>query len=164
MSRSGVTSTRTGSSRLRSLGVASRGESAAGLIAIFFVNVVASGLQKVAPFGGSDGRLHTNPICIGIPAGTDLPPVLLDFATSQIAMGKVRVAHNEGRMLPLGALINAHGRPTGNPAVIFQEPFGAIVSFGEHKGSGLALACELLAGVLSGGPTNQSTAPRPGRR
>ena len=135
---------------------------AAGLISIFFVNVVAGGLQKVAPFGGADGRLHTNPICIGIPAGTDLPPVLLDFASSQIAMGKVRVAHNEGRMLPLGALINAHGRPTGNPAVIFQEPFGAIVSFGEHKGSGLALACELLAGALSGGPTNQSTAPRPG--
>jgi uncharacterized oxidoreductase len=88
--------------------------------------------------------------------------MLLDFATSQIAMGKVRVAYNEGRTLPAGRLIDAKGQTTGDPAVIFEEPFGAILPFGEHKGSGLALACELLAGVLSGGPTNQSTAPRSG--
>ena len=134
----------------------------AGLISILFVNVVAGGLQKVAPFGGSDGRLHTNPICIGIPAGDDTPPFLLDFATSRIAMGKVRVAHNEQRRLPSGYLIDQQGRPTGDPSVIFEEPYGAIVPFGEHKGSGLALACELLAGALSGGPVNRTTAPRAG--
>jgi uncharacterized oxidoreductase len=144
--------------------VGSYGEQAcaAGLISIFFVNVVAGGLQKVAPFGGSDGRLHTNPICIGIPAGADQHPILLDFATSHIAMGKVRVAYNEGRTLEHGSLIDGGGRDTGNPAVIFEEPYGAILPFGAHKGSGLALACELLAGALSGGPTNQSTAPRSG--
>ena len=135
---------------------------AAGLISILFVNVVAGGLQKVAPFAGADGRLHTNPICIGLPAGDGVPPFLLDFATSQIAMGKVRVAYNEGRELAPGALIDARGASTGDPSVIFEEPFGAILPFGGHKGSGLALACELLAGVLSGGPTNQSTAPRSG--
>lgn len=47
---------------------------AAGLVSVVFVNVVAGGLQKVAPFGGTDARLHTNPICIGIPAGADHPP------------------------------------------------------------------------------------------
>jgi uncharacterized oxidoreductase len=134
----------------------------AGLISIFFVNVVAGGLQKVAPFAGADGRLHTNPVCIGIPAGDGVPPFLLDFATSRIAMGKVRVAYNERRRLPLGSLIDAQGEPTGDPSVIFEEPFGAILPFGEHKGYGLALACELLAGALSGGPVNRSTAPREG--
>jgi hydroxycarboxylate dehydrogenase B len=135
---------------------------AAGLISILFVNVVAGGSQKVAPFGGADGRLHTNPVCIGIPAGSDHPPFVLDFATSEIAMGKVRVAHNEGRQIAAGALIDAEGKPTRDPKVIFEEPLGAIVPFGAHKGSGLALACELLGGALSGGPTNQSTAPRGG--
>ncbi len=135
---------------------------AAGLISILFVNVVAGGLQKVAPFAGADARLHTNPICIGIPAGDDRPPFVLDFATSQIAMGKVRIAYNEGRQLAPGAMIDCEGKPTNDPAVIFEEPFGAILPFGEHKGSGLALACELLGGALSGGPTNQSTAARGG--
>jgi uncharacterized oxidoreductase len=135
---------------------------AAGLISILFVNVVAGGLQKVAPFAGADARLHTNPVCIGIPAGEALLPFVLDFATSQIAMGKVRVAYNEGRKLGPGALIDSSGASTGDPAVIFEEPFGAILPFGEHKGSGLALACELIGGALTGGPTNQSTAPRGG--
>ena len=135
---------------------------AAGLISIVFVNVVSTGLPKVAPFGGVDGRLQTNPICIGIPAGDDLPPFVLDFATSEIAMGKVRVAHNEGRRPRLGALMDSAGRPTDDPAVMFEAPFGAILPFGAHKGSGLALACELLGGALSGGPTNQTTAPRTG--
>jgi uncharacterized oxidoreductase len=49
---------------------------------VTFVNVVAGGLQKEAPFAGADARLHTNPICIGIPAGEGRPPFLLDFATS----------------------------------------------------------------------------------
>ena len=130
---------------------------AAGLVAIVFVNVVAGGLQKVAPFAGGDARLHTNPICIGVPAGADRPPFMLDFATSQVAMGKVRVAYNEKRQMTPGALIDTHGLPTTDPAVVFEEPFGAILPFGAHKGSGLAVMCELLGGVLSGGPTNQST-------
>ena len=133
-----------------------------GLISILFVNVVAGGLQKVAPFAGADARLHTNPVCIGIPAGEHRPPIILDFATSQTAMGKVRVAYNEGRKLEPGALIDFAGRPSGDPAVIFEKPFGAILPFGGHKGSGLALACELIGGALAGGPTNQSTAPRGG--
>jgi uncharacterized oxidoreductase len=94
----------------------------------------------VAPTRG----LHTNPICVGVPAGADHRPFVLDFATSQIAMGKMRVAHNERRKMAPGTLIDSRGAPTTDPAVLFGEPFGSILPFGGHKGSGLAVMCELL--------------------
>lgn len=131
---------------------------AQGLIAILFVNVVF-GSPRVAPFGGAEGRLHTNPICIGIPCENPGEPFLLDFATSRMAIGKVRVAYEESRPLPPGVLIDSTGAPTTNPAVLYEEPMGAILSFGEHKGYGLAVACELLAGALTGGVTNTTTSP-----
>jgi uncharacterized oxidoreductase len=132
---------------------------AANLISIFFVNVVF-GAQRVAVFGGTDGRLHTNPICIAVPGNNSHPPFILDFATSKIAIGKVRVAYNEKRQLPLGTIIDAKGAPSTDPAVIYEEPQGAILPFGEHKGSGLAVMCELLAGALVGGITNQASTPQ----
>jgi hydroxycarboxylate dehydrogenase B len=131
---------------------------AAGLVAILFVNVVA-GRQKVAPFGGSDGRMHTNPICIAVPAGDGRPPVILDFATSRVAVGKLRVAYNERRPVRPGILVDAATVPTTDPAVMFKEPLGALLSFGEHKGSGLGLMCELLAGALTGAPANDKHNP-----
>lgn len=134
---------------------------AAGLVGIFFVNVIA-GPPKVAPFGGSDGRVLTNPICIAVPGAEGGLPYMLDFATSEIALGKVRVAYNEGRPLREGVLIDATGAPTTDPAVMFEPPIGAVRTFGEHKGSGLAVACELLAAALTGGPAN--TSPIPERR
>ncbi|MDR3372247.1 MAG: malate/lactate/ureidoglycolate dehydrogenase [Ancalomicrobiaceae bacterium] len=130
----------------------------AGLVSILFVNVVF-GAPRVAPFGGADGRLHTNPICIGVPGSDSHLPFLLDFATSRIAIGKVRVAFEEGRMLPDGVLLDGHGRPANDPGVLFSAPFGAILPFGEHKGYGLAVACELLAGALTGGVVNRSANP-----
>ncbi len=133
----------------------------AGLVSILFVNVLF-GEPRVAPFGGADGRLHTNPICIGVPGSDQHLPFLLDFATSRIAIGKVRVAFEEGRTLPDGVLIDGDGRPANDPGVLFTAPFGAILPFGEHKGYGLAVACELLAGALTGGVVNRST--RPGDR
>jgi uncharacterized oxidoreductase len=140
--------------------VGSYGEQAAavGLASIIFVNVV-SGPQTVAPFGGTDGRFQTNPICIAVPAGFHLPPVVLDFATSRIALGKVRVAYNEKRELKPGMLQDSHAVPTSDPAVMFEEPLGSLLAFGEHKGSGLALMCELLAGALIGGSTNHVVKP-----
>jgi uncharacterized oxidoreductase len=145
---------------LARLGTYGEMAAAAGLVAILFVNVVA-GRQKVAPFAGSDGRMQTNPICIAVPAGEGRLPVILDFATSRIALGKVRVAHNEGRPVKPGILVDATGAPTTEPGVMFAEPFGALLSFGEHKGSGLALMCELLAGALIGGPANETEKPPP---
>jgi uncharacterized oxidoreductase len=127
---------------------------AAGMISVHFVNGV-SGAPAVAPFGGSDGRLSTNPVCITIPgARPGAAPLVLDFATSAIALGKCRVAFNAGRPVPEGALVDAKGRPTTDPGVLYRDqPRGALVSFGAHKGYGLALACEILAGALLGGAT-----------
>lgn len=119
-----------------------------GLVSIHFVNVISRPI--VAPWGGSDARHGTNPFCVGIPReGKD--PIVLDFATSRIAQGKTRVAHNKGAELEPGIIIDNEGKPTVNPRYTVIPPHGAILPFGEHKGSGLALVCEILGGALSGG-------------
>ena len=127
---------------------------AQGLVSMHFVNVISR--PVVAPHGGGDGRFGTNPFCVGIPMGED-PPFLLDFATSRVAQGKMRVAHNEGRKVPQGYLIDSHGHPTTDPGVVVVPQanglMGALMTFGEHKGYGLAAACELLGGALTGGGT-----------
>jgi hydroxycarboxylate dehydrogenase B len=124
------------------------------LVSIHFVNVQSR--PVVAPWGGGDGRYGTNPCCIGVPLfGRD--PFVLDFATSRVAQGKMRVAHNEGRQVDDGYLIDEQGRPTNNPGVVVVPQanglFGALMPFGEHKGFGLAVACELLGGALTGSGT-----------
>ena len=126
----------------------------AGLISLHFVNVVDHE-PCVAPWGGAEARFVTNPVCIAVPATGNTPMTLLDMATSRIAMGKARVAMTKGEALDDGLVIDAGGRATTDPAVIFSEPRGALLPFGLHKGSGLALICELLAGGLSGGGTIQ---------
>jgi uncharacterized oxidoreductase len=122
---------------------------AAGLVSISFVNGY-SGKPRVAPFRGKRGRYTTNPICIAVPGTATTKPVILDFATSVIALGKVRVAYNDKRQVVAGALIDHEGRPTTDPGVMYEEPIGAAQPFGEHKGSGLALICDLLAGAVAG--------------
>lgn len=127
---------------------------AQGLVSLHFVNVMTR--PVVAAWGGTDGRYGTNPCCIGIPL-KDKPPFVLDFATSRVAQGKMRVAHNQGKSVQPGLLIDEHGQPTTNPGVVVVPQangfFGALMPFGEHKGYGLAVACELLGGALSGGGT-----------
>ncbi len=122
---------------------------AAGLISIHYVNGTAA--MFVAPHGGSDRRFLTNPYCTAIPGVEGQPPVVFDMATSQIAMGKVRVAYHAGKPVPDGALIDHRGRPTNDPAVMYEPPFGALLPVGGHKGYGLAMICDLLAGSLTGG-------------
>ena len=149
---------------------------AQGLVSIHFVNVISR--PVVAAWGGGDGRFGTNPCCIGIPlknkpADNSLAsasPIsenqahfILDFATSKVAQGKMRVAHNQGKSVAPGLLIDERGRPTTNPGVVVVPQstgedgapgiFGALMPFGEHKGYGLAVACELLGGALTGGGT-----------
>src|SRR3569833_725601 len=119
-----------------------------GLVSIHFVNVISRPI--VSPWGGSDPRHGTNPFCVGIPRrGKD--PIVLDFATSRIAQGKTRVALNKGVELDPCTIFDNEGMPTVNPRYTAIPPYGAILPFGEHKGSGLALVCELLGGALSGG-------------
>lgn len=126
---------------------------AAGMIMLAFVNGI-SGAPRVAPFGGREPRTGTNPICIAVPHGD--APIVLDFATSRIALNKVRVARNEGRHVAPGSIITHEGAPSTDPDVLYGEgPRGALLAFGEHKGSGLALICELLGGALSGGGAAQ---------
>jgi hydroxycarboxylate dehydrogenase B len=114
----------------------------------------------VAPYGGVEKRLSTAPYCVGIPRqGQD--PIVLDFATSIVAEGKVLVASRGGKKLPKGALIDFDGALSEDPAVLYgpyhaegprdhTQGTGAIRAFGEHKGSGLAFICELLGGALTG--------------
>lgn len=123
---------------------------AAGLVSVHFVNVLPRPI--VAPFAGRDGRFSTNPFCVGIPL-KDQPPFILDFATSRIAAGKVRVAYNKGEPLQPGTLLDAAGDPTTDPRHLIVDPLGALLPFGEHKGFGLAMACELMAGAVAGGKT-----------
>jgi uncharacterized oxidoreductase len=133
---------------------------AAGLVSIHLVNVVARNV--VAPFGGADARFGTNPVCIGVPlAGRE--PVILDFATSMIAQGKTRVAHNKGETVAPGCLIDDHGRDTVDPRYSVVPPWGALLTFGAHKGYGLAVICELLGGALAGGHTQRDADGTPRR-
>jgi len=133
----------------------------AGLVSVHFVNVAESML--VAPFGGAERRMSTAPVTIGVvnPDGDDF---ILDFATSTTAEGKVMVALRGGKPLPDGALVDGDGRNTRDPLALYgdlapgdnpdpRDGPGALVAMGDHKGSGLALACELLAGALTGSGT-----------
>jgi uncharacterized oxidoreductase len=135
---------------------------AARLASVHFVNVVGHG-GLVAPFRGSDARFSTNPICVTLPSAKGKPPVVLDFATSLVALGKVRVAMSRGEEVADGVLIDAEGRSTRDPGVMYREPRGAILPFGLHKGYGLAFMCELLAGAVAGGGTLTSVPFEPDR-
>ena len=127
---------------------------AAGLVSIHFTNAVSRN-PMVAPHGGGEGRFNTNPFTVGMPRN-DGGPIVLDFATSAIAAGKVRVAYNKQVPVPPGCLIDAEGQPTDDPAVLFEPPegpHGALVPFARHKGFALSMVCELLGAALTGGET-----------
>jgi uncharacterized oxidoreductase len=130
---------------------------AAGLVSIHFVNVISA--PSVAPFGGTGARIGTNPFAVGIPRSGQRP-ILVDFATSKLAVGKVRVALNEGKALPPGVLLTPDGEPTTDPAQLFGSPRGVLLPFGEHKGWGLGLACEMLGAALTGGRTQSGPKTR----
>jgi len=134
----------------------------AGMVSLHFVNV-AGHRALVAPFRGSDARFNTNPICLTLPATGANPPTILDFATSKIALGKVRVAKNKGERVAENTLIDGKGQPTTDPNVMFLDPpakTGAVVTFGEHKGYGLAMFAEIFGAALVGGLTIAPHHPR----
>ncbi len=131
---------------------------AAGMVSVHFVNVVGHN-PAVSPWGGREPRMTTNPFCVVVPRpGTW--PIVLDMATSAVALGKVRVAYNKGVDVPDGALIDHEGLPTNSPKVMFERPLGSLGPFGQHKGYGLAVMCELLGGGLAGEWTAQPEHPR----
>jgi uncharacterized oxidoreductase len=129
-----------------------------------FIGTVNShgGGHRVAPPGGISGRLSTNPICIGAPTNDD--PLVLDIGTSVCAEGKVRVCYQKGERVPEGWLLDAEGKPTTDPSVLYTQPRGTILPLGgaqAYKGFGLALLLDALAGGLSGGACSRSEGGQP---
>ncbi|UCD67659.1 MAG: malate/lactate/ureidoglycolate dehydrogenase [Betaproteobacteria bacterium] len=131
---------------------------AEGFVSVHFVN--GAGSVMVAPFGSYERRFSTAPYCVGVPV-PDALPLILDFATSVVAEGKVLVASQGGKQLRADALIGPDGKPGNDPHLLYGEydetglrdprvGKGAIRAFGEHKGSGLAMMCEVLGGALTG--------------
>lgn len=125
---------------------------AGGMALLAFTNVLGRAAM-VAPFGGREPRLTTNPLCFAWPLADGRAPFVLDMATSAIALNKARVLAARGEPAPADALIDADGRPTTDASVMTRAPSGAILPFGGHKGYGLGVAVELLAGLLSGAGT-----------
>jgi uncharacterized oxidoreductase len=126
------------------------------------VNSHGSG-RRVAPPGGKEGRISTNPICMGAPTSGD--PVVIDFGTSAAAEGKVRAQFQKKQPCPEGWLIDHEGAPATDPAVLYNEPRGNLVPFGgtqAYKGFGLGLLLDLLCGGLSGGSCSNPAFPLPG--
>jgi uncharacterized oxidoreductase len=138
----------------------------AGMVSLHFVNSSGGGIM-VAPHGGSERRLSANPLAAGAP-GPDGRPIVLDMATGAIAEGSLMLAIDRGERIAPGLILDGAGRPTTDPADFYGghaagKPPGAILPFGGHKGFGLSLFCEILAGALSGGGSGHPANPTAGR-
>ncbi len=131
--------------------VGTYGELAAaqGMAFIAYVNV-ADHHDIAAPWGCGEPRLGTNPFVTAVP-GPDGTALVLDMATTTIAAGKARVARNKGFPVPDECLIDGEGQPTNDPRPFIDDHTGALLAFGQHKGSGLAVMCEIMAGAVGGG-------------
>ena len=130
-----------------------------GLLAFAVANGARSG-HWVAPWGGSEGRLATNPLAFAAPTSGD--PVVLDMSTSMIAEGKIRALMQQGKSVPEGCILDAKGRPTVNPADFYGPPMGTILPFGGtlgYKGFGLSLMAEILGSTLGGTSITPDGAP-----
>ena len=132
----------------------------AGLAAVMFVNTHGGG-KLVAPWGGSERRLSANPISIAIPRSSS-PPILIDISTCAIAGGKITIAHNSGKAIPPGCILDAEGRPSTDPADFIGPPEGALLPFAGHKGFALSFATDILAGAISGAGCSRPTTQRVG--
>ncbi len=133
-----------------------------GFVSIMMVNAGGCG-QWMAPLGGTAGRLATNPISFAVPTGSG-DPLVLDMATSNVPEGKIRSMLAAKHSIPEGWATDHQGRATTNPADLYGPPRGALLPFGGHKGFGLALVIDALAGGLSGaGCCTGIDAPMEGR-
>lgn len=102
----------------------------------------------VAPYGGRERRLGTNPLAWAAPAGVGAPPLVLDWATSASAEGKLAVAVARGESVAPGVLVDGGGEQTTDPAAFYSG--GALLPFGGHKGYALGLMIDVVGGLLSG--------------
>lgn len=108
--------------------------------------------QLVLPLGGSESRFGTNPLALAVPAGEE-PPFLLDMATSTVPLGRILLAARAGESIPHGWAADSEGRSTDDPDAAFRAmrllPLGSTLEMGGHKGMGLAMAVDILSGLLS---------------
>ncbi|MBX9678094.1 MAG: Ldh family oxidoreductase [Gemmataceae bacterium] len=136
-------------------------EKAAAQKMAFMATVNNHGFGRgVAPPGGKEARIGTNPLCIGAP--THKEPAVLDIGTSVVAEGKVRVLYNKGQNVPPGWLLDPEGKPTTDSSVLYKEPRGTILPLGgdqAYKGFGLGLLLDMFAGGLSGAPCSTPGLP-----
>ena len=111
------------------------------------IGIVTSNASAVtAPFGAAQRLLGTNPLSVAVPGGKN-PPFVIDMATSQGAMKKVRKALEEGKSIPGDWALDENGSPTTDPAAALK---GVMLTFGGVKGSGITILTDILSGVLSG--------------
>lgn len=121
----------------------------ADIIALLFADC----LPRITPEGGTEAVLGTNPIAVGIPSNT--VPILFDMSTAAITNGDLLVAMREGTAIAEGIAFSPEGEPTTDPDTALK---GGVRPFGGHKGFGLALITQILAGAL----VNAATIPPPG--
>lgn len=108
--------------------------------------MTANSPAKIPPWGGVEPVMGTNPLCIGVP--TSELPIVIDFASSKTTFGDVLLAAKKGELFPEGYLLDMNGKPTVFPGDVRSGGIGAILSIAEHKGAGLALLLEILAGPM----------------
>jgi LDH2 family malate/lactate/ureidoglycolate dehydrogenase len=137
--------------------VTARGGNHFGAAAFYSLRAVERGLVGIAatstpavmaPWGGAEARLGNNPLSIAAPMPDGTPPFVLDFAQSAVSRGRIKLAELNGELIPDTWALDAEGRPTTDPVAALA---GALLPSGGHKGYGLALAIEVLTGVLAGG-------------
>jgi uncharacterized oxidoreductase len=129
------------------LGEYSEMAAADGVVAFVTTGGFGGRGSRGAPFGGREGLLGTNPLSFGFP-GESGTAMLVDFATTAVAAGKIQVARAKGTPLPPGAILDKDGNPTTNAEDFYQG--GVMLPFGGHKGYALQLVVELLGRVLTG--------------
>ncbi len=138
------------------------------MIAVIVANNHGAG-RNVAPWGGREPRLATNPICVGVPLGPDdsatSTPIVMDITSSVVAEGKLRVMQSRGEQIPEGWIIDSQGNPSTDPNDFYGPPRGAMLPFGDivgHKGFALSMVIDILSGGLSGAGPSRPDATRIG--
>lgn len=121
-----------------------------GCVSFHFVNTLA--MPRVAPWGGREGRLSTNPLAWGMPV-TNREPIVVDLTTSVVAEGKVRLHRDAGTPVPAGWIVDRDGQSSTDAQALYEG--GSLLPLGGldagHKGYALSLMVDLMAGAISGG-------------
>jgi LDH2 family malate/lactate/ureidoglycolate dehydrogenase len=108
----------------------------------------------VVPTFGTEPRLGTNPLAIGVPTRRGYP-LMIDMSTSTVAWGKIEIARRAGLPLPLGWAVDKEGQPVTDPAKLHGlSPLGGTSAMSSHKGYGLGMMVDMFCGPLAGNPTS----------